>query len=78
MLSLRLLSLSKYRSKVVPLPCPSKEKYALLRPTTPYYGKALFEMLYLDKRPDKCVAPQLWVKEIIPFGERDVIYDSWR
>ena len=56
----RLLSLSKQGSD----------------PSTPYYGKALFEMLYLDKRPDKCVAPpQLWVKEIIPFGERDVIYD---
>ncbi len=60
LLSLRLLSLSKQGSD----------------PSTPYYGKALFEMLYLDKRPDKCVAPpQLWVKEIIPFGERDVIYD---
>ena len=37
----RLLSLSKQGSD----------------PSTPYYGKALFEMLYLDKRPDKCVAP---------------------
>ena len=41
LLSLRLLSLSKQGSD----------------PSTPYYGKALFEMLYLDKRPDKCVAP---------------------
>ena len=50
LLSLRLLSLSKYRSKVVTLPRPSKEKYALLRPTTPYDGKALFEMPYLCNR----------------------------
>ncbi len=41
LLSLRLLSLSKQGSD----------------PSTPYYGKALFEMLYLDKRPDKCVTP---------------------
>ena len=58
LLSLRLLSLSKYRSKVVTLPRPTTEKRSLKCCTLTV-----------------CRPPQLWVKEIIPFGERDVIYD---
>jgi hypothetical protein len=73
---LRSLSLSKGIPQGHYLASTSSATVTLLRPSTPYYEKALFEMLYLDKRSDKCVAPpQLWVKEIIPFGERDVIYD---
>ncbi len=58
----RLLSLSKQGSDPAVFPSTSSGtadggSVTLLRPSTPYYGKALFEMLYLDKRSDKCVAP---------------------
>ncbi|SEE62681.1 hypothetical protein SAMN04487828_2464 [Prevotella sp. lc2012] len=63
LLSLRLLSLSKYRSKVVTLPRPTTEKRSLKCCTL------------TSDQTSVSPPPQLWVKEIIPFGERDVIYD---
>ena len=62
---LRSLSLSKGIPQGHYLASTSSATVTLLRPSTPYYGKALFEMLYLDKRPEKCVPPPPTM------GERD-------